>query len=397
MRKIKIGRDWVLELLEKAYPRSRTCLQMAADSGRTRNTINSATFELARKGLIERVSPGTFKWKPNHRCEEIETKEPPFEAGQPNDSPEADRPANVPALCVADLEPVDDEMRVRDIRLAETAQMGQPRNIRAVIKKNETDLRRYGVLHVRNAEVVTSHGARHQVQEYWLNEGQAVRLLTLLKTEFANEATYTVIGVFLAYRHGKLQPTDNSALMGVLERMDATRRDDAERAERHHCELMRFMAEANKQMAGMLMTVRETVPLAPAMADNVRTLAPAIFDGLMFDLRKAPRHTVKRQNAAARRLADLMCVPGGEGGFTRQKLAKALVWMKAVTSFEKRYHEGDLVTVPVIASPDYANWFVMTIDEINERHVWTWALTDEAMLHLEWMAPEIKDWFERAA
>jgi len=48
--------------------------------------------------------------------------------------------------------------------------------------------------------------------------------------------------------------------------------------------------------------------------------------------------------------------------------------------------------VPVMAAPDYANWFVMTIDEINERHVWTWALTDEAMWHLEWMAPEIKDW-----
>jgi hypothetical protein len=339
MRKIKIGRDWVLELLEKAYPRSRTCLQMVVDSGRTRDTINSATSELARKGLIERVSPGAFKWKPNHRREEVETEGPPFEAGQPNGSQEADRPANVPALCVAELQPFDDEMRVRDIRLAETAQMVRPRDIRAVIKNNEADLLRYGPLRSRTTMVDIGSGARREVQEYWLNEGQAVRLLTLLKTEFANAATHVVIIVFLAVRHGKLQPTDNSALMGVLERMDAAHRNDAERAERRHCELMRFMAECNKQMAGMLMTVRETAPWTPATTDNVRTLAPAIFDGLMFGLRKAPRHTVKRQNAAARRLADLMCVPGSEGGFTRQKLAKALVWMKAVTGFEKRYHD----------------------------------------------------------
>jgi hypothetical protein len=76
------------------------------------------------------VSPGTFKWNPNYRCEEVETQGPLFEADQPNGSPDADRPANVPALCVADLQPFDDEMRVRDIRLAETAQMGQPRDIR---------------------------------------------------------------------------------------------------------------------------------------------------------------------------------------------------------------------------------------------------------------------------
>jgi hypothetical protein len=35
-------------------------LAEVADSGRTRDTINSATSELARKGLIEPVSPGTF-------------------------------------------------------------------------------------------------------------------------------------------------------------------------------------------------------------------------------------------------------------------------------------------------------------------------------------------------
>jgi hypothetical protein len=93
--------------------------------------------------------------------------------------------------------------------------------------------------------------------------------------------------------------------------------------------MMQFMSESNKQMAGILMSVRETVPLAPAVTDNVRPLAPAMFEGLMFGLRKAARHTVKRQTGAARRLADLMGVPGGEGGFTRYRLEKALIWMKA--------------------------------------------------------------------
>jgi hypothetical protein len=36
-------------------------------------------------------------------------------------------------------------------------------------KNNEADLLRCGVLRIQTAEVVTSHGARHRVQEYWLN------------------------------------------------------------------------------------------------------------------------------------------------------------------------------------------------------------------------------------
>jgi hypothetical protein len=72
-------------------------------------------------------------------------------------------------------------MRVLDVRLGETAMMGQPRHIRAVIKNNEADLLRYGRLAVRTTTSHIGAGAR-DVQEYWLNEGQAVRVLTLLKT-----------------------------------------------------------------------------------------------------------------------------------------------------------------------------------------------------------------------
>jgi hypothetical protein len=41
-------------------------------------------------------------------------------------------------------------------------------------------LLRYGTLPSRAAHIQGGNGAIHTVNEYWLNEGQAVRLLTLL-------------------------------------------------------------------------------------------------------------------------------------------------------------------------------------------------------------------------
>jgi hypothetical protein len=105
----------------------------------------------------------------------------------------------------------DGEVCVRDFRLAETAGMPRPRDIRTVIKNNEEDLRRYGAVRVRPALLNRPQGGTVEVQEYWLNEGQAIRIMTLLNTETAKKETHTVITVFMTWRHGGQAHSTNSS------------------------------------------------------------------------------------------------------------------------------------------------------------------------------------------
>jgi len=113
----------------------------------------------------------------------------------------------LPTLCAVDLRVIDGEAepRIHDLRLAERLGFERPRAIRQLIERNLADLETYGRL---PRAVATSHdgsGAR-PVEEYWLNEGQVVRLCTLSKTPFAAMVTKEAIDVFLAYRHGRLAP-----------------------------------------------------------------------------------------------------------------------------------------------------------------------------------------------
>ena len=390
----KIAEHWVIELLLR-HKRARTNIQLAVESGRTLRAISSACCRLVDSGAIVRVKPGKYVLAAG--CETPEQCEPLFEAEQASSAPIADSHAVVSALSVTDLQPFDDEMRVQDIRLAETAKMSQPRNIRTVIDNNYKDLQRYGALHSRNAH--SANGST--VHEYWLNRGQAIRVLTLLKTDFANEATCHVIDVFLAYQDGKLhplQPSDNTAVLAYLERLDRAAEQRQERSDRaadqRQREMIQFMAENNKTMAGMMMEIRHSTVGPISALDNVRQLDQKLFEGTIFGIRKAPRHLVKRQGAAARRLADLMDKPTRQ--FSRDKLTKTLQWLKAIEGIDNRYYEGDLISVPAV-KPNYTDWFAMTIDEINDRRAWTWALTDEGMRQLERRAPDIKAWLEEAA
>jgi hypothetical protein len=169
--------------------------------------IHTACGKLVRDGRIVRVRTGQFVLAAA-KCEAVEDQRPLFEAEQPASAPLAELRADpfhsqhVVPFCERDIQEVDGEGRVRDIRLAETAMMGQPRNIRTVIQNHEADLRRYGPLHSRNAVAQRGQSGGTAATEYWLNEGQAIRVLTLLKTEFANEATHAVITVFLATATG---------------------------------------------------------------------------------------------------------------------------------------------------------------------------------------------------
>jgi len=340
MRK-KIAEDFVLDRLQEAYPRQMTNVQLMRDSGFTSDAINSALSRLAKVGRIERVEIGRYRWKPDCRSEAVAEQGPPFEVGQRSESTAEGR-----AVAAFHFEGYDVRIVNRDGTpwdrdgglkphwvLVDVCRAVGIENTSMVASRLDAD-EKYGVSiadaigRQQPTTIVTRPGLTKVLRESRKPEAKAAadRFDRWVRHEVLEQVYETG-----SYVHPGAVPSSDSVLATVLERMDAARREDAERSERRHREMMQFMAESYKQMAGMLMSVRDSAPLVPATADNVRTLAPAMFEGLMFGLRKAPRHTVKRQNAAARRLADPMCVPGGEGGFTRHKLAKALVWMKAVT------------------------------------------------------------------
>jgi|SRR5882672_49055 len=103
---------------------------------------------------------------------------------------------------IKDLTVFNDEPRIKDTILGEKAGMGRPRRIRQIIEANLNDLRRYGTVPLVKAHISGGNGAIHSTKEYWLNEGQAIRLCSLLKTEKAQELTHGVITVFIEWKNG---------------------------------------------------------------------------------------------------------------------------------------------------------------------------------------------------
>jgi hypothetical protein len=64
--------------------------------------------------------------------------------------------------------------RILDLRFAETLWYERPRDIRKLTERNELELGGYGSLRHRGAVITAGKGAQHEVQEYWLNEAQAL-------------------------------------------------------------------------------------------------------------------------------------------------------------------------------------------------------------------------------
>jgi hypothetical protein len=116
-------------------------------------------------------------------------------------------------LQLSDLQVVDgdEDPRVQDLRLAEILGLGRLRDVRQLIERNREDLEEYASLRCRTAVIGAGKGALHEVQEYWLTEGQALRICSLSKTKNAKRATKVIIDVFIAWRRGKLPPRDGEA------------------------------------------------------------------------------------------------------------------------------------------------------------------------------------------
>ena len=98
-----------------------------------------------------------------------------------------------------DLEVLDEhDARVRDVDIAARAGMTRPRNVRQVIERNREELQMHGVLEVRCSEQQTSGG--RPGLEYWLNEGQSLALVALLRTEAAARIRFELIRAYCELR-----------------------------------------------------------------------------------------------------------------------------------------------------------------------------------------------------
>lgn len=108
------------------------------------------------------------------------------------------------ALTLSDLSLMANEPRVRDVRLGEVLGFQRPRALRQLIQSNETELLLHGSLPRVVAMIAAGKGARRAVEEFHLNEAQALLVCMFARTEKAAAIRKQVIEVFLAWRRGEL-------------------------------------------------------------------------------------------------------------------------------------------------------------------------------------------------
>jgi hypothetical protein len=105
-------------------------------------------------------------------------------------------------ISVNQLTEIDNEPRILDVDLAERLAFERPRVIRELIARNRDELEAFGSLPCRTANP-TAQGGRPG-NAYYLNEGQALVICALSRTEKAAQVRKLLIDVFMAYRQGKL-------------------------------------------------------------------------------------------------------------------------------------------------------------------------------------------------
>lgn len=141
------------------------------------------------------------------------------------------------ALTLTDLQPIGDEPRVRDLKLAEGLGFGQPDHVRKLIRRHEPELLTHGPLFRDKVSGNLPVGGRPQ-QHYLLNEPQALLVCMFARTPAAAEVRRQVVAVFLAWRRGELTAAspvqsdllarrlgDLSARLEALERLGLRLRD----------------------------------------------------------------------------------------------------------------------------------------------------------------------------
>ncbi|MBB4287606.1 hypothetical protein [Roseospira goensis] len=110
-------------------------------------------------------------------------------------------PLDASPLSLADLETATDEPRILDLRLAERLGYDRPADIRELVDRNKEELETYGGI-FRTAR--KNPGRGRPGKAYFLNEGQALLVCMLSRTERAAAIRREVVAVFMAHRRGLL-------------------------------------------------------------------------------------------------------------------------------------------------------------------------------------------------
>lgn len=101
----------------------------------------------------------------------------------------------------------DEEPRIRDLLIGERLGYERPRDVRKVIEKNIEELEAHGLARQLGAPIISGKGRETIVQEYWLNEAQALLICMFARTDTAVQVRQALITVFMAWRRGQLPPS----------------------------------------------------------------------------------------------------------------------------------------------------------------------------------------------
>lgn len=105
-------------------------------------------------------------------------------------------------ISVNQLVEIENEPRIRDVDLAERLGFKRNLDIREIIARNRDELETYGSFPCRTENPGIQGGRPGKA--YYLNEGQALVICALSRTDKAAQVRKLLIDVFMAYRQGKI-------------------------------------------------------------------------------------------------------------------------------------------------------------------------------------------------
>jgi hypothetical protein len=134
------------------------------------------------------------------------------------------RVGNVLAISFGDLRviPGDAEPRVHDLRIAECLEFKQPFQIRELIKRNSSELERFGNL---SYGTIKSGERGRPSTDFWLTEAQAILICMRSDAPRAADVRADLITIFQAWRRGELVspvnlPTITGAISDLFEKFE---------------------------------------------------------------------------------------------------------------------------------------------------------------------------------
>lgn len=121
-----------------------------------------------------------------------------------------------------DLKAFDDGPRALDLDIAKRLGFTRPRKVRELIERNMGELLRFGTCPAVGRVIKGARGST-KVNEYWLNEEQALLVAALSETAKAAEVRHMLIKVFVAWRRGDLPPAPLKMSVPTNERLAVAR------------------------------------------------------------------------------------------------------------------------------------------------------------------------------